>query len=71
MFDWQVVRPAPKKLEVEAVVAKKLVVVAAVVVERVMLLKMCAPVQVGENVWSTVMVLVERERPVEKVRGFS
>ena len=33
---WQVVRPAPKKLVVEAVVLKKLVEVAEVVVDRVM-----------------------------------
>lgn len=32
---WQVVSPAPKKFVVEAVVAKKLVEVASVVVERV------------------------------------
>ena len=39
-------RPAPKKSVVEAVVAKKLVEVAAVEVERVMLSKMLAPVKV-------------------------
>lgn len=51
--------PAPKlktvakRLVEEAVVEKRLVVVAWVVVLRVMLLKICAPVQVGEKVWST------------------
>ena len=50
---------------------KRLVEVAAVVVLLVMLLKMCAPVQVGAKAWSTVMVFTERERPVEKVRAFS
>lgn len=38
----------PKRLVVEAVVAKKLVEVAWVVVERVMLSKMLAPVKVLE-----------------------
>ena len=38
------------RLVEEAVVAKKSVEVAAEEVERVMLLKMCAPVQVGEKV---------------------
>lgn len=36
--------------------AKRLVDVAAVVVERVISLKMCVPVQVGENDWSMVKV---------------
>ena len=49
LFDWQVERPAPKKLVVEALVATNLVEVAWVVVLRVMLLKICAPVQVGEK----------------------
>ena len=44
------------RLVVEALVEEKFVVVAWVVVERVMLLKMCAPVQVGEKAWSTVKV---------------
>lgn len=34
-------------------------------------LKMCAPVQVGEKDWSTVIVFTLLERPVEKVRGAS
>ena len=71
MLVWQVPRPPPKKLVEEAVVAKKLVEVAEVEVERVMLLKMWAPVQVGLKAWSTVTVFTERERPVEKVRAFS
>jgi hypothetical protein len=41
------------------VVAKRLVVVAWVVVDLVMLLKMCAPVQVGEKVWSIDRVAFE------------
>ncbi len=45
-MDWQVVRPAPKKLVVLAVVAKKEVEVAAVEVERVMLSKIWAAVKV-------------------------
>ncbi len=54
LFDWQVVRlkpliEVPVRLVVEALVAKRLVVVAEVEVERVMLLKMCAPAQVGEK----------------------
>jgi hypothetical protein len=41
---------APNRLVLDAVVLNKLVVVAAVVVERVMLLKICAPVHVGVKV---------------------
>ena len=65
------VPPPTDKLVVLAVVLKKLVEVAAVVVLLVMLLKMCAPVQVGVKAWSTVMVFTLLERPVEKVRAFS
>ena len=50
---------------------KKLVEVAWVEVLLVMLLKMWAPVQVGEKAWSTVMVFTALERPVEKVRAGS
>ena len=76
LFDWQVASPAPlkravKRLEEEAVVLKRLVEVALVVVDLVMLLKICAPVQVGLKAWSTVMVFTLLERPVEKVRGAS
>lgn len=46
-----------KRFVLDAVVEKILVVVAAVVVERVILSKICAPVHVGEKVWSTVKVL--------------
>jgi hypothetical protein len=41
---------AAKRLVLEAVVEKRFVVVAAVVVERVIELKICAPVHVGEKV---------------------
>ena len=67
----RVARPEELIILANKLVLKKLVEVAAVVVERVMLLKMWAPVQVGEKLWSTVTVLVTRERPVEKVKGFS
>ena len=36
-----------------------------------MLSKICAPVQVGVKVWSTVIVLTLLVRPVEKVRADS
>jgi len=64
------VPPMRRELPVNRL-AKELVEVAEVVVERVMLLKMWAPVQVGEKAWSTVMVFTDLERPVEKVRAGS
>jgi cephalosporin-C deacetylase-like acetyl esterase len=60
-----------KRLVEEAVVEKRLVVVAEVVVERVMLLKMWAPVQVGVKAWSTETALTLLVTPLEKVRAFS
>lgn len=57
----QLESPAPaifamKRLEVEAVVEKKFVEVAEVVVDREMRSKMCVPVQWGEKAWSMVKV---------------
>src|SRR3989338_11198881 len=52
--------PILKELPVKRL-ANELVEVAEVVVERVMLLKMWAPVQVGEKAWSTGMVFTDLE----------
>ena len=67
----EVAEPPILKLLPVSCPPKREVEVAEVVVERVMLSKMWAPVQVGEKAWSTVMVFTDLERPVEKVRAGS